>query len=154
MPPIMGEVLDLAYNDPAVGMIIVDRVISRNIFHLPDLPDPTPETIRVLNGKRHPKPTVFSVDSEGGDPEQPARWFAFTATTPSGDEPASDGGLLAMLAAIRRGLLISLLGLPRPAGDARRGGTSDGCGQRMGPSVRLYARPRAVIGERREIAAA
>jgi hypothetical protein len=69
MPPIMGEVLDLAYNDPAVGMIIVDRVISRNIFHLPDLPDPTPETIRVLNGKRHPKPTVFSVDSEGGDPD-------------------------------------------------------------------------------------
>jgi acyl-CoA synthetase (NDP forming) len=72
----LGEVLDLAYEDPAVGAIIVDRVIPRSIFHLPDLPDPTPETIRVLKSKRHPKPTVFSVDSEGGDPDLAARGAA------------------------------------------------------------------------------
>jgi len=75
----LGEVLDLAYEDPAVGAIIVDRVIPRNIFHLPDLPDPTPETIRVLKSKRHPKPTVFSVDSEGGDPDLAARGAALRA---------------------------------------------------------------------------
>jgi acyl-CoA synthetase (NDP forming) len=72
----LGEVLDLAYEDPAIGAVIVDRVIPRNIFHLPDLPDPTPETIRVLKSKPHPKPTVFSVDSEGGDPDLAARGAA------------------------------------------------------------------------------
>ena len=65
----LGEVLDLADRDPAIGMVIVDRVIPRKIFHLPDLPDPTPETIRVLKSKERPKPTVFSIDSGGGDPE-------------------------------------------------------------------------------------
>jgi acyl-CoA synthetase (NDP forming) len=72
----LGEVLDLAYEDPAVAAIIVDRVIPRNIFHLPEVPDPTPETIRVLKSKRHPKPTVFSVDSEGGDPDLAERGAA------------------------------------------------------------------------------
>lgn len=65
----LGGVLDLAYADPSVDMIIVDRFIPRKIYHLPDLPDPTPETIRVLKGKGQPKPTVFSIDSEGGDPD-------------------------------------------------------------------------------------
>jgi acyl-CoA synthetase (NDP forming) len=72
----LGEILDLAYEDPAIGMIIVNRFIPRNIFHLPDLPDPTPETIRVLKSKGHPKPTVFSVDSEGGDPDLAERGAA------------------------------------------------------------------------------
>jgi acyl-CoA synthetase (NDP forming) len=72
----LGELLDLGYEDPAIGMIIVDRVIPRNIFHLPDLPDPTPETIRMLKSKRQPKPTVFSVDSEGGDPDLARRGAA------------------------------------------------------------------------------
>jgi acyl-CoA synthetase (NDP forming) len=72
----LGEILDLADEDPAVGMIIVDRVIPRNIYHLPDLPDPTPETIRVVKSRRHPKPTVFSVDSEGGDPDLAERGAA------------------------------------------------------------------------------
>jgi acyl-CoA synthetase (NDP forming) len=72
----LGEILDLAYRDPSIGMVIVDRVIPRKIFHLPDLPDPTPETIEVLKGKREAKPTVFSVDSEGGDPELARRGAA------------------------------------------------------------------------------
>jgi acyl-CoA synthetase (NDP forming) len=72
----LGEILELADQDPSIGMIIVDRVIPRNIFHLPDLPDPTPETIRVLKGRRQPKPTVFSVDSEGGDPDLAQRGAA------------------------------------------------------------------------------
>ena len=63
------EVLDLADRDPSVGMIIVNRVIPRRIYHLPDLPDPTPETIRLLKRRKQPKPTVFSIDSGGGDPD-------------------------------------------------------------------------------------
>jgi acyl-CoA synthetase (NDP forming) len=65
----LGEILDLAHRDPCIGMIVVNRVIPRIIFHLPDLPDPTPETIQLLKGRKEPKPTVFVVDSEGGDPE-------------------------------------------------------------------------------------
>jgi acyl-CoA synthetase (NDP forming) len=65
----LGEIFDLADRDPSIGMILVNRVIPRIIFHLPDVPDPTPETIQLLNSGRLSKPTVFVVDSEGGDPE-------------------------------------------------------------------------------------
>jgi acyl-CoA synthetase (NDP forming) len=75
----LGEVLDLAYEDPAIGMVIIDRVIPRKIFHLPDLPDPTPETIRVLKSKRQRKPTVFSIDSAGGDRDLAQRGAALRA---------------------------------------------------------------------------
>jgi acyl-CoA synthetase (NDP forming) len=69
----LGEVLDLADRDPGIGMIMVDRVIPRSIFHLPDLPDPTEGTIQMLQGRNGGKPTVFTVDSEGGDPELAGR---------------------------------------------------------------------------------
>ena len=69
IPEYLGSILDLGYQDPGIGMIIVDRVIPRNIFHMPDLPDPTPDTIRVVKSREQRKPTVFSVDSEGGDPD-------------------------------------------------------------------------------------
>jgi hypothetical protein len=72
----LGELLDLATRDPVIDMIIVDRVIPRVIYHLPDVPDPTPETIRVIKSQKQPKPTVFAVDSEGGDPELAARGAA------------------------------------------------------------------------------
>lgn len=72
----LGEVLDLADRDPGVGMIMVDRVIPRNIFHLPDLPDPTQGTIQMLQRRKGSKPTVFTVDSEGGDPELAQRGAA------------------------------------------------------------------------------
>jgi acyl-CoA synthetase (NDP forming) len=72
----LGEVLELAYEDPAVAMVIIDRVIPRKIFHLPDLPDPTPETIQVLTSKEQRKPTVFCIDSGGGDPDLAQRGAA------------------------------------------------------------------------------
>jgi acyl-CoA synthetase (NDP forming) len=75
----LGELLDLVYRDPAIGMVIVDRLIPRKIYHLPDLPDPTPETIRVLKSKKQLKPTVFAIDSGGGDPELAARGAALRA---------------------------------------------------------------------------
>jgi len=68
-PAYFGNILELAYRDPAMGMVIVDRLIFRKAFHIPDLPDPTPQTIEQVKRKGHLKPTVFTVDSEGGDPE-------------------------------------------------------------------------------------
>jgi len=65
----LGEVLDLADRDSGVGMVMVDRVIPRKIFHLPDLPDPTEGTLQMLQSRNGTKPMVFTVDSEGGDPE-------------------------------------------------------------------------------------
>jgi hypothetical protein len=50
-------------------MVIVDRIIPRKAFHLPDLTDSTPAVIEFLKSLRNRKPTVFTVDSEGGDPD-------------------------------------------------------------------------------------
>ncbi len=65
----LKEVLELGYGDPNISMIIVDRLIPRMAFHLPDLPDSTPEIIRYLKAREEKKPTVFTVESDGGDPE-------------------------------------------------------------------------------------
>ncbi len=69
----LAGILELGYEDPNVSMIIVDRLIPRKAFHLPDLPDPTPEIIRYLKGRQGKKPTVFIVESGGGDPELAAQ---------------------------------------------------------------------------------
>ena len=65
----LAKILELGYGDPHISMIIVDRLIARKAFHLPDLPDSTPEVINFLKERQNRKPTVFTVDSEGGDPE-------------------------------------------------------------------------------------
>jgi acyl-CoA synthetase (NDP forming) len=65
----LREILNLAYEDPAVSMVIIDRIIPRKAFHLPDLPDSTPAIIEFLKSRPDRKPTVFIVDSEGGDRE-------------------------------------------------------------------------------------
>jgi acyl-CoA synthetase (NDP forming) len=65
----LAQVLELGYQDSAVSLIVVDRLIPRKAFHFPDLADPTPETIVLLKNRQKAKPTVFTVDSEGGDPE-------------------------------------------------------------------------------------
>ena len=65
----LAQVLELGYQDSAVSLIVVDRLIPRKAFHFPDLADPTPETIVFLKNRQKAKPTVFIVDSEGGDPE-------------------------------------------------------------------------------------
>jgi len=64
----LARVLELGYQDSAVSLIVVDRLIPRMAFHFPDLADPTPETIAFLKNRQKAKPTVFTVDSEGGDP--------------------------------------------------------------------------------------
>jgi len=65
----LAQVLELGYQDPAVSTIVVDRVIPRIAYHFPDLTDPTPETIEFLKNRPIAKPTVFTIDSDGGDPE-------------------------------------------------------------------------------------
>ena len=63
----LSEVLELGFNDPAISIIVVDRLIPRMAYHFPDLSDPTPEVISFIKGRQHAKPIVFTIDSEGGD---------------------------------------------------------------------------------------
>ncbi len=64
----LAQVIALGYRDPAVAAIVVDRLIPRKAYHFPDLADPTPETIAFLKNHPRAKPTVFIIDSDGGDP--------------------------------------------------------------------------------------
>jgi acyl-CoA synthetase (NDP forming) len=65
----LSKVLELAYRDCAISLIVVDRLIPRMAYHFPDLTDPTSETIAFLKNRPNAKPTVFTIDSDGGDPE-------------------------------------------------------------------------------------
>jgi acyl-CoA synthetase (NDP forming) len=65
----LAQVLELAYRDSAVSAIVIDRLIPRKAYHFPDLTDPTSATIAFLKNRPHAKPTVFTIDSDGGDPE-------------------------------------------------------------------------------------
>lgn len=65
----LAEVLELGYKDPSIDIIVVDRLIPRIAFHAPDMSDSTAETAQFVKSKKHPKPTVFTVDSGGGDPD-------------------------------------------------------------------------------------
>jgi acyl-CoA synthetase (NDP forming) len=64
----LSEVLEKGYQDPAVAMIVVDHLIPRMAYHFPDLADPTGEIIDFLRHRQDAKPTLFTIDSEGGDP--------------------------------------------------------------------------------------
>ena len=63
------QILEAAFDDPAVDLIAVDRLIPRKSYHMADAPDPTPRIIEYLLDRKDRKPVVFMVDSEGGDPE-------------------------------------------------------------------------------------
>ena len=65
----LSEVLELGYQDPGISIIVVDRLIPRMAYHFPDLADPTPEVISFIKDRQHAKPTIFTIDSDGGDPE-------------------------------------------------------------------------------------
>lgn len=78
-PAYLAQLVDLAEQDPAVSVILVDRLIARNAFHMEDAPDPTAETIARLKSRTGKKPIVFVVDSEGGDGGLAARGAAIRA---------------------------------------------------------------------------
>jgi len=67
------QVIDLAEADPSVSMSVVDRLIGRKAYHMPEGSDPTPEIIKGLKERSGKKPIVFVVDGEGGDPELAAQ---------------------------------------------------------------------------------
>ncbi|KAF0159817.1 MAG: CoA-binding domain-containing protein [Syntrophaceae bacterium] len=63
------EILDIAYEDPNIHMVIVDRLIPRIAFHSPELPDSVSEIVDFIKTHRQAKPTVFTIDYDGGDPD-------------------------------------------------------------------------------------
>lgn len=63
----LDRLLDMAEEEPLIGMSVVDRLIARNAFHMPETPDLTQETIDMLGKRSRRKPVVLVVDSEGGD---------------------------------------------------------------------------------------
>jgi len=87
-PAYLIETLERGYQDPAVGMIVVDRLIPRMAFHMPDLPDPNPAVVEHLKKNGRPKPTAFMVDSEGGDPELAAAGASLRALYGGAGVPA------------------------------------------------------------------
>jgi acyl-CoA synthetase (NDP forming) len=72
-PSCLGRILDLAMEDTAVHVVMVDRLIPRKIYHMPEVEDPTPRFVKLLLEKRPCKPVVMTLDSEGGDPELSAK---------------------------------------------------------------------------------
>ena len=65
----LAGVLKLAYQDPAISMVVVDRLIPRKAFHMPEMADPNPEIIAFLKNGNRKKPIAFSIDADGGDPD-------------------------------------------------------------------------------------
>ena len=78
-PVYFGSILELAYEDPGTSMVLVDRIIPRKAFHLPKVPDPTPEMIAQVRNKGLRKPTVFTVEAGGGDAELASQGAALQA---------------------------------------------------------------------------
>jgi hypothetical protein len=50
-------------------MVVVDRLIPRPAFHASGGAHPTPEIIEFVKARQGNKPTIFTVDYDGGDPE-------------------------------------------------------------------------------------
>lgn len=61
------QVLEIAYSDPAVDIVLVDRLIPRIAFHSPPVPDPTERVVEFLARREKAKPTIFVIDYDGGD---------------------------------------------------------------------------------------
>jgi acyl-CoA synthetase (NDP forming) len=75
----LGSVLKLAYQDPMVSMVVVDRLIPRNAYHMPEMADPNPEVIAYIKGSGNSKPVVFTIDTDGGDTDLAAKGAALRA---------------------------------------------------------------------------
>jgi acyl-CoA synthetase (NDP forming) len=87
-PAYFGAILDLAYQDPAMGMVIADRLIPRKAFHTLLRFDSISATIEQVRQRGNRKPVVFVVDSEGGDPELAAQGASLRAEFGKGGIPA------------------------------------------------------------------
>jgi hypothetical protein len=65
----LAEILELGYQDPAISIVVIDHLIARKAFHFANALDPTPQTIDYLTRRQPAKPTVLTIDTDGGDPE-------------------------------------------------------------------------------------
>jgi len=63
------EILDMAYGAEGIHLIIVDRLIPRKAYHSPEVADYVGEIARFITSHPQKKPTVFTIDYEGGDME-------------------------------------------------------------------------------------
>lgn len=68
-PAHLGEIAGIVLADPAVSMMVFDRLIMRQAFHLPQQPNQVRDTIRYLKPISRQKPAVVTIDSDGGDPD-------------------------------------------------------------------------------------
>jgi acyl-CoA synthetase (NDP forming) len=87
-PAYFGAILDLVYEDPAMGMVVADRLIPRKAFHTIHRLDSVSATIEQVKQKGNRKPVVFVLDSEGGDPELAAQGASLRAEFGKGGIPA------------------------------------------------------------------
>ena len=87
-PECLNRVLDIVYDDNNIDMIIVDRVIPRKVFHMPAKQTRFQETIDFIKEKRYRKPTVFTVESDGGDQDLAAEGAALKAQLGHAGNPA------------------------------------------------------------------
>lgn len=70
---ILKEILELGYADPNVSMLIVDRLIPRQAFHGTGGEQSITEIAEFVKARQGNKPTVFTVDYDGGDAELAAK---------------------------------------------------------------------------------
>jgi acyl-CoA synthetase (NDP forming) len=87
-PDYLGTILDLVCAEPAIGMIIVSRMIPRKAFHMSSQPESIPVMIGQVKQRNKRKPIVFVVDSEGGDPELAAQGAILRQQLGKGGIPA------------------------------------------------------------------
>lgn len=73
------RILELAFEDPSVDMIVVDRMIPRAAYHMPEAVDTSSEVIEYMQNNAWRKPVVFTVDFGGGDPDLTLRGSALAA---------------------------------------------------------------------------
>jgi acyl-CoA synthetase (NDP forming) len=76
-PDYLREILALAYADPNVSMVMIDRLVPRAAFHMTGDASLTPDVVDFVG--QNPKPTVFTIDYEGGDTELTVRGAALRA---------------------------------------------------------------------------
>jgi acyl-CoA synthetase (NDP forming) len=76
-PEYLLEILELAYADPNVSMVMVDRLVPRAAFHMTGDASLTQEVVDFVT--QNQKPTVFTIDCDGGDAELATRGTALRA---------------------------------------------------------------------------
>ena len=87
-PDYLGTILDLACAEPAMGMIIVSRMIARKAFHMYSQPNAIQVIIEQVKKRNYQKPIVFVVDSEGGDPDLASQGASLRQEFGKGSIPA------------------------------------------------------------------